>query len=449
MSMRVAVLGFGFCGLMVVANLVRAAQSPLTLYVIDDNPHGFGTAYSTQNPEHLLNVPAGKMGAFADDIGGFHAWLTTQVGQHAAARLGLKPRYDLEDFAPRMLYAAYLESIWRNTQEIAAQKKLEIKLVLSRAVALQSEPLAVLTARGDAIAVDKVVLAVGHEVKPLLPQLSAPTMIQNPWAKDAIAGAAEWPAPVMLIGSGLTAVDVLLSLRRGGYAGEVVATSFSGALPEPHAAATAVFQFNSQEIAAAKTLPQMVQLLRSKIHEVGDWRVVVDALRPHTQSLWQRLSTPAQLKFLRRLGGRWSTHRHRMAPEIASQLTAEIAATKTRILACKNIDAREENGVAHITIHRAHGVEGLHPSRVINCAGLELNLAKSANPLLRQLLAEGMVEAHATCVGVVADKHYRAWGSLHPNLYVIGSLLTGQLLESTAVPELRAQAAAIAMELSR
>lgn len=445
--MRVAVIGFGFSGLMVVANLVRAAQSALTVYVIDDNPHGFGTAYSTQNPEHLLNVPAGKMGAFADDIGGFHGWLETDAGQHAAARLGVKMHYAPEDFAPRMLYAAYLESIWRDCQEMAAHKKLEIKLVPSRAVALRNETLAVLTARGDAIAADVLVLAVGHEVKPLLPQLSAASMIQNPWAQHALDGAAQWPSPVMLIGTGLTAVDILLSLRRAGYAGEVVAASFSGAMPMPHAPQSAVFQFRAEEIAAAKTLPQMLRLVRSNIRNVGQWRVVIDALRLHTQGLWQRLSTPAQLSALRRLGSVWSTHRHRMAPEIAAQVEAEMAAKKLRMMGCKKIDAHEENGAPHITIHTAHGVEELQPSRVINCAGLELNLAKSANPLLRQLLAEGMVEAHATGLGLTADKHYRAWGELHPNLYVVGSLLTGQLLESTAVPELRTQAATIAQTL--
>jgi uncharacterized NAD(P)/FAD-binding protein YdhS len=446
--MRIAVLGFGFSGLMVVANLVRAAQSPLTIYVIDDNPQGFGTAYSTQNPEHLLNVPTAKMGAFADDIGGFHDWLTTQVGQHAAARLGVQTQYAPEDFAPRMLYAAYLDAIWRECQEIAAQKKLEIKIVPSRAVAVRHAPLAVFTARGDAIAADKVVLAVGHEVKPLLPQLSTATMIQNPWAEHTLDGAAEWPAPVMLIGTGLTAVDILLSLRRAGYAGKVVAASFSGATPKPHAAPSAVFQFNPEQIAAAKTLLQMLRLLRTNIRNVGEWRVVIDALRPHTQGLWQRLSTSTQLKFLRRLGSLWSTHRHRMAPEIAAQVAAEITAKKLRIIACKNIDAREVDGAANITIHTGHGVDELQPFRVINCAGLELNLAKSANPLLRQLLAEGMVEAHATGLGMTADKHYRAWGTMYPNLYVVGSLLTGQLLESTAVPELRTQAASISKALA-
>lgn len=447
MSMKVAILGFGFSGLMAAANMVRRAAVPITLYIVDDHTGGFGTAYGTQNPNHLLNVPANKMGAFADDVNGFYAWLQSDEAKRAQVALGLSKHHGADDFVPRVLYAAYLESIWRDTQELAAQKKLEIKLVPSRVVALTSNPLLVLTERGDAIAVDSIILAVGHEVKPLLTNLTCATMMQNPWAKNALAGAAQWASPVMLVGTGLTAVDVLLSLRSVGYLGEVVAASFSGRLPQPHAKSSAIFSFAAADIAALKTLPQMVQCVRTKIREVGDWRVVIDALRPYTQSLWQRLSTPAQIAFLTRLTTRWTTHRHRMAPEIVAQVEAEIAAKTFRMIGCKKIDAREENGAPHITIHTAQGVEELKPSRVLNCAGLELNLAKSANPLLRQMLASGMVEPHATSLGMVADKNYRAWGVLHPHLFVIGSLLTGQLLESTAVPELRQQAASITENL--
>jgi uncharacterized NAD(P)/FAD-binding protein YdhS len=415
------------------------------LYVIDPTHDPRGVAYATTNPEHLLNVRAGQMAAFDDDGEHFVRWLAGDGGKKAAAALGLQATYGAQDFVPRMLYGAYLEAIWHETQEIAVHKKLEIKLVPAQAVTLQTGAApSVQTARGDAIAVDAIVLAVGHEVKPVLPQVVSPQIIQNPWATDALRGAAEWPSPVILIGTGLTAVDVVLSLRRAGYAGAIVAASFSGRLPQAHAATSAIFRFQEAEMARVKSLAQLVQLLRTKIREVGEWRVVIDALRPFTQSLWQRLSTPEQMKFLARLTTRWITHRHRMAPEIAARMDAEIAAQQFQMLGCKNIGASVENKVLSISVENKNAVHRLQPSHVINCAGLELNLAKSANPLLRQILALGLVEAHATGLGIVADKHCRAWGVLHPHLYVIGSLLTGQLLESTAVPELRAQAAGIA-----
>ena len=108
------------------------------------------------------------------------------------------------------------------------------------------------------------------------------------------------------------------------------------------------------------------------------------------------------------------------------------------------MDVRMEDGALCVTLNAA--TQGV--SRILNCTGLELNLARSGNPLLKQLLADGMLEPHANGLGVASDHYRRAWGVLHPNLYVIGSLLTGQLLESTAVPELRVQAAGVVQALN-
>jgi uncharacterized NAD(P)/FAD-binding protein YdhS len=443
---RIAIIGFGFSGLMVVANLVRAARAPLTLYIIDEKADGLGTAYGTTNPRHLLNVPAGNMGAFADNVGGLCAWLESADAAQHKAQLGITRSYDASDFIPRVLYGAYLASIWREAQEMAAHKKIDIKLVLSRAVAVQagSEP-AVLTTRGDAIAVDRIILAAGHEAKVILPQFKSPHIIQNPWADGVLDGASNWVSPVMVMGTGLTAIDMMLSLRACGYAGEILLASRNGLLPQTHAAPSSIFSFTACEITALRTLPAMLRLVRRKIRERGDWRAVVDALRPHTQTLWQRLSTYEQQRALRWLMPSWNIHRHRMASEIAAVVDAEIAAGKLRIIRSKNVDIKLDG--AQLSIRKANGA--LQPvSRILNATGLELNLARSSNTLLKQMLADGMVEAHITGFGVVADKHYRAWGLLYPNLFVMGSLLTGQLLESTAVPELREQAAAITKAVS-
>ncbi len=442
-AMRVAILGFGFSGAMVAANLVRSATAPLTLYIVDEKASALGVAYATENPEHLLNVRAANMGAFAEDAEGFAHWLTTDAAKQAQAKRGIRGSFAGSDFVPRALYGDYLQTIWQETQEIAAQKKLDIKLVPSRAVALQAG--VVLSERGDAIAVDSIVLAVGHETRPIVPQLASAAIIQNPWAEGALTDAAQWQSPVMVMGTGLTAVDTVLALRSAGYTGMILACSRHGLLPEMHAAPTAVFACTPQEIAAQKNLQQLQQWLHTKIREVSDWRVVIDALRPHTQRLWQQFATSDQKRFLQRLLPFWNVHRHRMSPDIAARMDAEITAGSLHLLRSKRMSVViQENGMFHATIGDARGEHAYQPSRILNATGLELNLARSANPLLRQILAEGIVESHVNGLGITADSQLRAWGTLHPHLYVVGSLLTGQLLESTAVPELRAQAATIA-----
>ena len=434
--MRIAVIGFGFSGVMAASNLIRTVDGDLTLYIIDDALDGRGTAYSTTNPEHLLNVAAGNMSAWADRPEHLVQWLASADGAAAKARLGLNADYGANDFIPRALYGEYLDGIWREAQELAAEKQFSIKLVPSLAVAItKSGQLAVLTERGDAIAVDTVILAVGHAPKAILPHIKSARVVQDIWAPKSLDGAKDWASPVMLMGTGLTAVDMVLSLRRLGYAGEILIASRRGLMPRAHAPRGSIFNFAEGEIAAHKTLRSMLVMLRTKIAEHGDWRAVFDALRPHTQSMWLRLTTREQQRFLKLLAPLWGVPRHRMAPQIAAVMQREIAEGRTRIVASRKFEVTLRDD--RLQVATAQG--NFMPSHTLNCTGLELNLAKSGNGLLQQLLADGILEAHVTGLGVAADKDHRAWGVLYPDLYVIGSLLTGQLLESTAVPELRVQ----------
>lgn len=446
-SQPIAIIGGGFSGLMVAANLVRASTRPHTIYIIAEEADGLGIAYRTRNAAHLLNVPAGNMGAFADAADGFYQWLQTAEAAPHRDGFGIAPHIAATDFMPRALYAAYLQSIWHATQKIAAQKSITLAHVPSRATAIRAEGgIAVLTERGDAIAAAHIVLATGHELKPVIAHIPARHVIQNPWAADVFAAAKHWASPVVLMGTGLTAVDTLLSLRHAGYAGEIIAFSRHGLLPQPHAPYAGGVTL---DVASLLAHPSLAALLRD-VHDHAQsypWRAVVDGLRPHTQTLWQKFSTRDQQRFLSRVLPFWNVHRHRMAPHIAATIAAEMESGNLRILASKLYEARVENDQLHLTLHLKNASQNFAPAVIINCTGPELNLAKSRSTLLRQALADGVVEPHATGLGIAVDPQHRAWGALYPNLYAIGPLMTGQLLESTAVPELRVQAAGVAKNM--
>lgn len=437
---RVAVIGFGFSGLLVTANLVRMAEEPLLIYIIaPDAEMGWGVAYSTHDVQHLLNVPAGRMGAFAGAPEGFFRWLSSYDGAQAMQALGMAASMDEASFAPRRLYAAYLTAIWQETQEIAAQKGHQLKLVPSAAVAMTPPPsLSVRTERGDAIALDQVVLATGHELRPVLAALPQNSVVQDPWAIDW-ATVAAWESPVALMGAGLTAVDMVLSLRAAGYTREILAFSRRGRWPQPHRAGARALVLSAEELGALPNLRALLRWVREKIRtHAGDWREVVDGLRPHTQVLWQRLSARDQQRFLARLLPYWNGHRHRMAPEIATRIAAEMAAGTLRVLVNPSLEPEGE-AIALVT----DGARDV-PSRIINCTGPQLEIARSRSPLLRQLQAEGLIEPHGTGLGIAVDPEGRVWGAAYPALHAVGPLMTGQWLESTAVPELREQAARVA-----
>lgn len=444
MAHRVAILGFGFSGLMVTRQLVSRMGEGSEIYIIAPEANGRGLAYSTQDVQHLLNVPAGRMGAEPDQIDGFFQWLESAAG--AVSRQRCKhAAYGPSDFVPRMIYGDYLETIWQQTQDMAAQKRVQLKLVPTRATAVKAGvPLSILTERGDAIAVDHAVLATGHETKPILQHVPPEHVIQNPWAPDAFAQVIQARAPIALMGVGLTAVDVVMHLRGLGYTGEIIAFSRHGLLPKAHVLPLAPYHFEASILLAQKTLRRVMRVVRDALQQHaahgGDWRAVVDALRPHTQALWKQWTTREQQRFLRWLLPVWNVHRHRMAPEIAARMDAEIAAGTLRVLAHKRPELRMDGAALTLRV----GADEVQVSCIINCTGPQMELQKSSSTLVRQALAEGVIEPHATGLGLAVDPLCRVWGSAHPYLYAMGPLMTGQLLESTAVPELRGQAVLVA-----
>lgn len=418
MSEPIGIVGFGFSGLMVLANLLRRAEAPLTIYLIDPLLDGKGLAYRTPYDAHLLNVRAENMGAFADEIGDFARWLA-ENGQP----------YGPSDFVPRNIYGDYLAHLWVEAQGMASAKGIHLKLVPSLAVAVQrrGDQLTLMTERGDAIALAQLVLATGNEMKPMHPPLEAP-MLQDPWGPGMLAEAAKTAGPILLLGTGLTAVDMVLALRAEGYAGTILATSRNLLLPQPHRDGVPPYGLNASTILGLHSARDAVRWMRDHVAELPDWRMAVDALRPHTQRIWQQWKPAAQRRFLRRLGTFWNVHRHRMAPQIAAKMAEERLRGGLKLLRSKELAEAA-------------------PALVINCTGPELDLRKSRMPLYRSLLAEGLIEPHDTGLGLRADARQRAWGQGHPHLYATGALLTGQLLESTAVPELRVGAATVAEAL--
>ena len=416
---RIGMVGFGFCGSMVLAQLVRQATQPCIVYVFDPAMDPRGVAYSTPYAEHLLNVRASGMSAWPEEPLHFVQWLAD--AGHA---------FGPQDFVPRRIYGDYLQQQWQQTQEEAAAKSIVLKLIPSEAVALeaQGDILCVRSARGDAVALDTLVLATGHVTKPVALPIGMP-VLQNPWAEGAVRQVAQHGGAPLLVGTGLTAVDMLLALRAEGYRGTVYAYSRRALWPQPHAAQSSPATLAAPLHTDSGVLGLLRQL-RKQARDAHDWRSVVDGVRPITSQLWQALDGRAQQQFLQRLAPFWNIHRHRMALQIAAQLQAERKAGSLVVLRAAELSAHVETlGMA------------------LNCTGPELNLARMEHAFLRSALAQRMVEPHPTGQGLAADPRGRLWGDAYPRLYAMGGLRTGQLLESTAVPELRVQAQTIAEAL--
>ncbi len=493
----IAIIGAGFSGAMVAVHLLRSATQPLTVVLIDPQPKmGQGVAYGTPWPCHRLNVPVGKMSAFPAEPDHFVRWIERQPDWH-------HPR-SAQAFAPRPLYGQYIQAVLAEAEALAPPHVRLVRRVDDVvAVTPHGSKAIVWFNRSDAIAVDRVVLALGNFPASPLPLADMSfdqrdRYLHDPWhSGGSIENQND--AAVLLIGSGLTAIDMVMTLQQQGHCGQIHMVSRRGLLPQAHALPTpqpalaanlpkstqtdfsrlslqpsrwtsintstntstqlldvpTSRLLNPPPLPANLTLRQLVRQLRRSAQlataQGQDWRSVIDSLRPQTQTLWQQLSGKERQQFLRHLRPYWDTHRHRIAPAIASQIaqlrqTGQLTVQAGRILAYT-----EDADAVEVTIRqRCSSVTRLRVARVVNCTGPERNYQRVQNPLVKTLLQSTLIQPDPLGLGLqVAANGAMIQADATPStwLYTLGAARTGSLWETTAVPELRCQAIALAQEL--
>lgn len=400
-----------------------------------------GLAYGTPYGAHLLNVPARSMSAFPDEPGHFAAWL--------AARL---PGANGETFAPRPLYGEYLAGLvaggargWRAVDRIAGTAVGMTREGAGWVLHLHD---------GGTIRARTAVLALGNlppgDPAPLA-SLTDERYVRDPWAPGAAAGL-DRDATVLMIGTGLTMVDLVLTLRAEGHRGPIHALSRHGMLPREHAPAA------PRPLAVPPSLPTpraAVAWVRREteaaIREGGDWRAVVDSLRPFTAAIWSGWSLRGRGSFLRHARWLWDAHRHRVAPEVGARVRA--LRDEGALILHRGRIASVESTSAGLTVRWRRGAEreeSLTVSRVINCTGPRSDYATLDVPLVEALRRAGHLVADPLGLGVETATDGTLLGrdgAPVEGLFTLGPLRRPALWESTAIPEIRAQAAALAGRL--
>lgn len=450
----IAIIGGGFSGSMIAAHLLRA-NVPLCIKLIERRPEaGRGTAYSTSVPAHLLNVPAGKMSAFPNQPEHFLQWLKNQWLQNRDP-LQVPAITDLSaaTFVPRMVYGDYIRSILSDAI-IDASEQVRFERITDEAVAIKpsSQGAVIHLSTGESLCADRVVLATGNFPASLpvsTEQLNQLEDIKEAWSWDAVAHLSA-DAPVLLVGTGLTMVDMVIALHQQGHQGQIYAVSRHGLLPQSHQATVSRSAFLSPET-APKTVRELLRFIRQNA-ATQEWRSVIDALRPVTQQLWQNLPLVEQQRFRRHVKAYWETHRHRVAPEIGAVLSELIQARQLvhyagRIQLCQ----QSKSGIS-VTLHQRGTGEilTLNVQRLINCTGSNCNYRHIQHPLIVSLQEQQLIRPSALGLGIDtndagavidANSQTSCW------LYTLGTTRRGTLWETTAVPELRVQAQDLAQTL--
>ena len=439
----VVIVGGGFSGALFGLKLHHARPDWRIVVVEPKKKLGRGIAYGACGPQHLLNVPVARL-----EVGlvpGFAQWLEPRRSGIAEALV--ESGLDLSaGFVPRRLFGDYMEE--RVNQALSLKSRNGLTAVRGEAVRLLSGERGVLLTDGREIRADLIVLAMGN-LPPRPPGgpdrwlYDTGFFIPDPWAADAFSDVAP-EEPLLLIGSGLTMVDIALRLNTSGHRGPMLAISRRGLKPRQHKSGGAWPEFLHDKIPASPLA--LTRLIRAETMQAEargiPWQRVFDAARPAVAAIWSNWTDRQRHQFLRHLRPRWDIHRHRTAPRVGEALDALLATTKLEILAGRITGYRETDSLVDVALKLKGGAtRSFYAGHIVNCTGPGSDFDKIAIPLVADLRDRKLAVPDALGVGFqtrdcgVLD----AAGTPSSWLFALGPLTRPAWWEITAVPEINLQ----------
>ena len=422
---RVLVVGGGAAGVVTATHLLRRATEdrPVDVRLVERLPvFGPGLAYSTQHPLHALNNFAGRLSAVDGDPDHLLRWCSSR-GVPATPT----------SFLARGTYGRYLADVLDETP-VPAGSALHRTRGSVIDVVEHDRSATVALSDGRTYTADSVVLALGNPPprRQAAFESRGAGYVPDPWVDDLVErlqGAEE----VLLLGTGLTAVDVAVTVHDALPDVRVTAVSRHGLLPAAHRPRTS--RLHDVFDPGRSTLDTLLVRVRDRIAELeevgGDWRDVVDSIRSCANKLWQGFTASEQDWFVQHVARHWEVARHRMAPRMA-----------TRVAQLR------ESGALRVTT-----LDEVDTSRfafVVNCTGPTPVPTRGWNPLVDSLLDRGLASPHRLGLGLDLDREGRPLdteGRASEVLNVVGAARRGVEWEVAAIPDLRAQAADLADRL--
>jgi uncharacterized NAD(P)/FAD-binding protein YdhS len=452
MHQTIVIVGAGYCGSVLAANLLRSPGVRDIVLIERGTTIGRGVAYASHEVPYVLNVPAGRLSVQPGDPLHFLRYVRQS-----------QPDADAEDFMPRSMYGDYLQEVL-DEAERQAPAGVVLKRVFGEVTGIEraagAKPLHVQIAGRQPVRADRVVLALGNPPSAAHSWARGlqhhPAYIHDPWSMPRSLRAQH---SVLIVGSGLTMVDVAFALsREGGQMPLVRAISRHGLLPmgqtifRPKAV-----QDDGELLANAVSIRRVLAMSRALSARVeqmgGDWREVVTFIRHIAPDIWQRLPLHERRRFLRHVQSYWDVHRHRVPPSMAARIEHMRRGGRFKVYAGRIQELVPEGNELRVMWRRRGGRENesFAVNAVINATGPDYSLRRSTDPLVRSLRAAGMVSEDLLNLGLRTARHgacVAADGAASSHLFYLGPMLRADHWEATAAPELRAHAEQLARHLT-
>jgi uncharacterized NAD(P)/FAD-binding protein YdhS len=436
---HVVIIGGGASGVLMAVHLLKR-QDRLFRVTLLEGRHapGQGLAYSTLDPDHLLNTRAHNMSAFPDDPEHFLRWLQGQQSQAPVTG---------QCFVSRKVYGRYLADLlmpWLNSPE-----PQRLRIVREEALTLHESPRGVVvhSSRGHSIIGDMAILATGHVLERADPE-------------GVLLGAWDDPGPidpegrVIIIGSGLSMVDRVISLLKAGHKGEILAVSRRGLLPRTHAP-TSPLSIGLGDIPLGAPMSVLTDWLRSLAHQAelrgGTWRDAIDGVRPHIKAIWRSLPPVERARFLRHAATLWDVHRHRIPPASGTVIEDAMASGQLRRIRGSFLGAtRDPDGQSTLHVRCCGSTERTERKAAVifDCRGIRRDTVRHASPLIASLLANRAARIDQLNIGLDVDLSCRLIGQegkASDRLFAIGPVSRAAFWEITAIPDIREQTYRLAL----
>jgi uncharacterized NAD(P)/FAD-binding protein YdhS len=456
--MRVAIVGGGFSGAVTAVHLARNASLPIDIHVLEPRDMlGRGVAYSATDPSHRINVPANRMTVFARDPAHFDRWLRAHEGlsDDAAAAWWT----DESAFPQRGVFGRYITELVAEAGVATPGVTIHHDRTTVQDIALGSDGFWLRLQNGDPLRADIVVLAVSHP-PPAVPaplraaQAAGAPVIDDPWRPGALDGIPS-DARVLVIGTGLTMVDVVSSLEGRGHRGPIVAVSRRGLLPRGHSFRDGTKRNWFSGSPPCYTALELCRAVRAEIRAAAregvSWQAVIDDVRSNARRLWASLNVVERRRLLQHVRPYWDVHRFRIAPQAEATISSMRASGQFTSLAASLRGSTWDGARIRVPVHKRGTAVGdiieIEADAVIVTTGPAHNGVIAANPGLASLARAGLVRADATGLGLDVDAFNRAIGAdgvAVPALFVVGPLARGQIGELMGVPEVSVHAEEVA-----
>jgi uncharacterized NAD(P)/FAD-binding protein YdhS len=443
---KVIIIGGGLSGSLLAMQLARSPGGS-EVVLIEKNPEflGRGVAYQYDFTHQPLNVVAGGMSLFPDKPLDFVRWLEANHFRYNHLIDQVSP----EAFIPRKIFGDYvLENLEKIQQEVS--ERLQIRIDEAISIMDFGKRKTVVFASGNALHADHVILALGNFPPADLfathnPVQNDPRYFASPWS-DRVYSDIKGDEDILLVGSGLTAVDIVLGLIVRKFRGKVTMLSRRGVFPLPHDLTHQAISITVPENYSPRKMLLWVRYLMRKNPEVP-WSVIIDGLRPYTQKIWLQWIVSDKQYFLKKIRPYWEIARHRI-PSASSERLNNMMEKGQLVLKKGTIEEASvsSNGI-EILYRSESGLNSQVFQKVINCTGPESNYRKVRFPIIVDLIARGKVKIDELGLGIKCTPEgsiINDQGEVEQGIWCIGPMRKAVLWETTALRELREQSSALA-----